>query len=368
MVGVAHRVGPVEAVTGDLVVVDGDVVDAELVDDRDADLRDIIDAWILAKDGSRNSGSPGVGPSNTERSYRRAIGQWLEFCARTGVHPMRARKVDVESWHRGLARTALPRTGRPPAKATLAHMVSVVASFYEFCVDEDYLEAVPVRSSTRPSAPKHSTTRGLSAVEAAKLRLAARDPEVASLRDRAIVEVLLGEGPRVAELAGLRIGSYGYNAGVRTLRVLGKGDKVREVRCSTAVVDALDAYLADRAAKDGVRVAQLDPDAPMFPSAAGGALSQQAVMRTVQRLAKAAGIADAHQLTPHVLRHTCVTLMLDAGVPIERVKEQVGHESITTTLRYDRSRTSLARSGVDTYAQYLDDVEAELVAAAASWA
>lgn len=307
----------------------------------------LIEQWLTARAKS----------DHTRKAYRADLDHWLTWCHSHQVDPMDPRKTDVESWHRDYAEQALPTTGRRPSKASVARKVAAVASFYNFLVDEDYLDAVPVRSSTRPQAPKQSTTVGLSAHEAVRLRAqaAAEGPTT-----RAIIDILLVEGLRVAELADLTIGSYGWNTGRRTIVVVGKGEKRRELVVGADVAAAVDDHLQHRATQLGADVARLDPDSPMFTNAAGGRVSQQSVMRTVQRLAKTAGIPSWPKLSPHSLRHTCATQMINAGVPINIVQDQLGHADLSSTLRYDRARGTIERSGMPTYEAYLRDIATTL--------
>lgn len=329
----------------------GPIVDAELVDDTGDDMDELIDNWLDAGNKS----------AHTRTAYIHDVGLWRTWCRGRGINPMHATKVDVDQWIRDLATTPNPHTRKPPAKATLARIVSAVSSLYDYLVDQDYLDAVPIRSSSRPQAPKRSTTIGLSAEETVQLIAEAR---TYGPRDHAIIDVLLVEGLRVAELADLMIRSYSWNKGRRTLIVIGKGEKRRELVVPPGTRACIDAHLHAHAAKLGVTVSDLDPDSPMFPSVMGGRLPQKTVMRMVQRLAKKAGIPAWSKLSPHSLRHTCVTGMLDAGVPIHVVQEQLGHEDISTTLRYDRARGSIDRSGTGSYEQYLQDVERNMEPAA----
>lgn len=329
-----------------LVPVDDVVVDAELVDASDHDMGELIEQWITAR--ARKS-------VHTERAYRRDSDSWLSWCAGHGVDPMNARLSDGDRWIADLAARPGPRTGRPPAKASQARMISAVSSLYDFLFNRGYVDSSPIRTDGRPQGSKRSTTVGLSAEETVRMRVQARE---SGARDHAVVEVLVVEGLRVAELSDLNVRSYSWNKGRRTLIVVGKGDKRRELVVPTDVRAAIDNHLQVLATKLNLQgVDELDPDMPMFPSIAGGRLSQQAVMRTVQRLAKQAGISAWSKLSPHSLRHTCATNMLDAGVPINVVQDQLGHEDITTTLRYDRARGSLDRSGTGSYEDYLREIE-----------
>ena len=332
---------------------DGDVVDAELVDANGDDMGELVEQWITGR-ASRSV--------HTERAYRRDCASWLSWCALHSVDPLHARLSDGDRWIADLAARPGKRTGRPPAKASQARTISAVSSLYDFLFNRGYVDASPIRTDGRPQGSKRSTTVGLSAEETVKLRVQARE---GGPRDNAVIDVMVVQGLRVAELADLNVRSYSWNKGRRTLIVVGKGDKRRELVVSPDVRAAIDNHLQVLAKKlDLQTVDDLDPAMPMFPSIAGGRLSEQAVMRTVQRLAKQARIAAWSKLSPHSLRHTCATNMLDAGVPINVVQDQLGHEDITTTLRYDRARGSLDRSGTGSYEDYLRDVERNMAAAA----
>jgi integrase/recombinase XerD len=319
------------------------VVDEELAGDE-KEFSDLVELWLETRAKSEH----------TKTAYRTDSDLWMSWCSAHGVDPMKAEKTDVERWHRQLAETPT-RNRRPPARATLARRVSSVASLYDFLVEEDYVDKVPIRSSTRPRAEKESSTTGLSAEETVQLQGQATE---SGIRDEAIITILLVLGLRVAELTGLRVRHYRWQKGHRVLRVVGKGDKMRELIVQGPARKVLERWLAELAAKLGVDVDALDGDQLLFPSVAGGQLSQQSVMRTVQRLAKAAGIPSWSKISPHSLRHTCATIMLDAGVPINVVQVQLGHGDISTTLRYDRARESISRKlkGTGDYQAYLQQV------------
>lgn len=335
----------------DLVRVDdADVVDAELMPDAETEFRQHIEMWLTARAKSPHTRTAYVADSNA----------WLRWCAANGVEPMDARKTDVEKWHRQVALAPTRKTRRPPAQATLARMVSTIASLYEFLVDQDVLEVVPVRGSTRPRAPKESTTVGLSAQETVKLRAQTAGE---GARTQAEIDLMVVLGVRVSELSGLMYGSYGWNkGGRRTLQVFGKGAKTRTLVVDRGLRTSLDGWIAELAAALGVPAGQMERDQLLFPNRLGGPMSQQSVMRTVHRLAKAAGVESWEKISPHSLRHTAATNMLDAGVEIHKVQQVLGHEDVSTTQRYDRARGAIER--VDhaqaTYFDYLAKIAAEL--------
>jgi integrase/recombinase XerC len=136
----------------------------------------------------------------------------------------------------------------------------------------------------------------------------------------AILELLYATGLRVSELAGLDLAALDRDA--RTVRVVGKGGKERIVPYGAAAAGALDRYLGPRAAAAG----------PVFTSARGRRLGVRSVRTIVGRAARAAGVT--RRVTPHTLRHTFATHLLDAGADLRVIQELLGHSRLSTTQRY----------------------------------
>jgi integrase len=141
----------------------------------------------------------------------------------------------------------------------------------------------------------------------------------------------LHTGARVGEALALTTGDVTAERGHRVLRLAGKGGRTRVVPLPAPAAAALDAYTAGREGR-------------VFVTATGSALAQSEAYRTVQRLARVAGIEHAGRVTPHSLRHTAATSALDAGAPLRDVQDLLGHADPRTTRRYDRSRHNLDRS------------------------
>ncbi len=141
------------------------------------------------------------------------------------------------------------------------------------------------------------------------------------LRDRAMLETLYSSGIRVSSLVGLDVGDYDPRGG--TLRILGKGAKQQEVPLGEPAMQVLDAYLDERG-QPGIKE-------PLFINPRGGRLTT----RTVQRLAKRLGLQlGIGRVTPHMLRHSFATHLLDAGADLRAIQELLGHESLKTTQKY----------------------------------
>ncbi len=322
--------------TGDVAVA-GEVLDGAPTDlvpagtpDRVADL---VRQWLIAHGGRSE---------HTFIAYQARIRAWLTWCGQRGIDPLAASRSDVDEWHRLAAQIPTQR-GTPPSKATLAQWVSVVASWYRFLVDEDVIDTFPVRSRTRPKAPRDSSPVGLSAAQAAALQDRLQHE---SVLDRAILTTLLWQGLRISELLNLTVrDALSHNNGVATMLVHGKGDHLREISVAPEVAAAVAELIRHRFGDTGPdEVLQQRGTMLLFITTAGARPTKQSVTRTLKRVARAAGIPSHARLSPHSMRHTCATLLLDGGAPLHAVQGFLGHRSPETTGRYDRSRGALARS------------------------
>jgi integrase/recombinase XerD len=193
---------------------------------------------------------------------------------------------------------------------------------------------VPPARGSRLPAGRSATGGELAALLAA----CARDPSPAGVRDGALLAVLYGGGLRRAELAGLALGDW--LPAERVLRVLGKGDRQREVPLPPGAVAALDDWLALRG----------DWEGPLFPPVnkggriGRGRVTEQAVYAALAKRAREAGVDD---LSPHDLRRTYVGDLLDAGADIATVQKLAGHADVSTTARYDRRGGAARRAAAD---------------------
>lgn len=153
-------------------------------------------------------------------------------------------------------------------------------------------------------------------------------------RDRAMLETLYSSGIRVSSLVGLNVGDYDPRGG--TLRILAKGAKQQDVPIGEPAMQALDAYLDGRG-KPGMKE-------PLFVNPRGGRLTA----RTVQRLARRLGLQlGVGRVTPHMLRHSFATHLLDAGADLRVIQELLGHESLKTTQKYTHVTLQRLRQAYD---------------------
>jgi len=203
--------------------------------------------------------------------------------------------------------------------ASVGRKLAALRSWFRFLVRRGVLQRNAAREVRGPRLPKKLVSflpidEATALVEGKALRGAARP------RDVGILEMLYATGLRVSELAALELDAVD-RAG-RTVRVLGKGKKERIVPFGGKAARALEAYLGGRA----------DTRGPLFTNRRGGRLTPRAIHAIVGRGAAAAGIA--RRVSPHTLRHTFATHLLDAGADLRVIQEFLGHSRLSTTQRY----------------------------------
>ena len=250
---------------------------------------------------------------HTLRSYATDLRDCAAFLRRRGLGALpdadarviRGYLADLHA--RGLARTSIARR------------LATLRSFYRFLIRRGRARANPAREVRTPSLPRRLPGHLPIDQSEALFRQPFGDAE-ADRRDRAILELLYASGVRVAELAGLDVGDLDLREG--SVRVLGKGRRERVVPLGRKAIDALRAYLGARESGRG----------PVFRNRRGGPLTVRSLHRIVRGRARAAGLAG--RVTPHTLRHTFATHLLDAGADLRLIQELLGHARLTTTQRY----------------------------------
>lgn len=272
----------------------------------------------------------------TRRNYGQALRDFCLWARDDGgfsgdfndVTPRRVRDYVVERL-RPAGVAGLSRLSR----RTLQNHVAALRSLYRWMRLTGRAAANPLTGLVLPRAPrtlpKCFTERQAAAFLAPPPSGVPGPPDAGATRDAAILETLYGGGLRVSELCGLNRGDVDFESG--TVRVTGKGRRERTVPVGEVALDAL-AALADLTPGGA-------PDAPLFLAPAGGRLQPRFVQKLVKRRLAAAGLPS--DLTPHKLRHSCATHLLDRGSDLRHVQEQLGHASLSTTQIY--THVSLAR-------------------------
>jgi len=276
--------------------------------------------------------------ARTRRAYAGDLAAWLDWLGEVGVDALDARRVHVDLWVRQLLDAGA-------AASSTSRRLSALSSWYRHLVEHDLIAANPAAAVRRPAVdPDHTATVGLDRDQArAFIAAADADRGPARLRTAATARLLLHIGLRVDELAAADVADLGHDRGHRVLTVTRKGGRRATVVLPPATAAAVDAYLAARGDEAG----------PLLATASGGRLDQAALWKLVRRLARAAGIPSWERLSPHSLRHTAITLALDAGAHLRDVQDFAGHRDPRTTRRYDRARDTLDRNAAYTLTAYL---------------
>jgi integrase/recombinase XerD len=230
----------------------------------------------------------------------------------------------VSSWQEvnRLSLTAFVRDlrERDLAPSSIARKVASLKSFFQFLVRDGLLERDPSAELERPKTARY-LPRVLNQAEITRLV-----EQPVDLRDRAILELLYAGGFRVSELTRVNVLDLDLESG--TVRCLGKGGKERVVPIGRAAVRAIEGYLADLRPRLRPRQAER----ALFLNYAGRRLTRQGIWKVVKEAARDAGIQK--DITPHTLRHTFATHLIENGADLRAVQEMLGHADISTTQLY----------------------------------
>jgi len=215
------------------------------------------------------------------------------------------------------------------AKSTIARKLAALRSFYKFLVRVGHLEASPVSVVRTPRQDKR-LPKFLDVQEITALLEAPDSTTLLGARDRAILETIYSSGLRVGELTGLNIEDMDEFA--EALRIRGKGKKERIVPLGGKAIEAIQAYHVMRQSAFGEA-----RRGPLFVNKAGRRINERSIRRKLDKYLRIAGI-PVH-VSPHALRHSFATHMLNAGADLRSVQEMLGHESLSTTQIYTHLTT-----------------------------
>jgi integrase/recombinase XerC len=264
----------------------------------------------------------------TVRNYEREIEEFMEFARGQGVGSWHS--VDLPLLRRWLAWL----TTQGFARASIARRVSELRSFYRFLQREGVVEANPLLGLSAPKVPRR-LPRYLNVQETMALLAAPATDTPQGLRDRAILELFYGAGLRIGELVSLDIGHL--DLGRNEVLVLGKGDKERVALMGDPARAALSRYLTQGRPQLG-RTQTRDA---LFLNRFGRRLSTVSVTKMLHKYGEQAGIEQ--RVTPHMLRHSFATHLLDGGADLRAVQELLGHENLVTTQIYTHVSQSQVR-------------------------
>ncbi|WP_020577438.1 site-specific tyrosine recombinase XerD [Actinopolymorpha alba] len=264
--------------------------------------------------------------ANTLSSYRRDLRRYADFLAARGLgQPEKVSEGDVTAFliqlregdadHRALGASSAART------------VVAVRGFHKFAHREGLTTADPARD-VRPPAPPRRLPKALPVADVERILDAAGTPGTPlGLRDRALLELLYGTGARISEAVGLDVDDLDLSSGSVLLR--GKGGKERVVPVGSYASEAVAAYQVR--ARSALAAAGRGTPA-LFLNARGGRLSRQSAWTVLRNAAERAQVTV--EVSPHTLRHSFATHLLDGGADVRVVQELLGHASVTTTQVY----------------------------------
>jgi integrase/recombinase XerD len=260
---------------------------------------------------------------NTLAAYRRDLEVYARYLAEIGItDPDEVADEDLEAyvaWLRG--RTS--SRGRPYAQSSLARLIVAVRGYHRFLLHDQLASNDPSASLGTPRTSR-PLPKALSIAEVERLLAAPVGATPLTRRDRAMLELLYGAGLRISELVGLDVDDL--DPVERLVRVHGKGDAERLVPYGDLAADALDAWLVQGRPSLGVR------GPAVFVNARGGRLTRQGAWKLITGHAERVGLAE--RVSPHTLRHSFATHLLDGGADVRAVQELLGHASVTTTQIY----------------------------------
>jgi integrase/recombinase XerD len=275
--------------------------------------------------------------AHTIRSYRTSVGSYLAWLDERGVGWRAPSRAELRAY--------LAVLGATSAKTTVAQRLAAIRAFHRWAAREGLAPGDPWSAIATPRQPRR-LPRVLEVDQVARL-LTAVDDELAdastasparvalstalAVRDHALVETAYAAGLRISELAAADLGSLDLRRG--EVRVLGKGRKERIGLLGRPAVGALEAYLEDgRPVLLARRVAGSAPPTQLFLNHRGDPLGVRGLRYRLDRLCRHAGLPEG--VSPHTLRHSFATHLLDGGADLRVVQELLGHESLATTQVY----------------------------------
>ncbi|EKF23585.1 tyrosine recombinase XerD [Mycolicibacterium hassiacum DSM 44199] len=269
--------------------------------------------------------------ANTLSSYRRDLRRYAEHLLRRGIDDLaKVTEADVSDFLVALRRGDPKTSAAPLSAVSAARALIAVRGLHRFAAAEG-ITAIDVASAVKPPTPSRRLPKSLTIDEVLALLEGAGGDGAAdgplALRNRALLELLYSTGARISEAVGLDVDDIDTEA--RSVLLRGKGGKQRLVPIGRPAVSALQAYYV----RGRPELARRGRGCPaIFLNARGGRLSRQSAWQVLQDAAERAGITAG--VSPHVLRHSFATHLLDGGADVRVVQELLGHASVTTTQIY----------------------------------
>ncbi|PIK20180.1 site-specific tyrosine recombinase/integron integrase [Prevotella intermedia] len=267
---------------------------------------------------------------NTLDAYIRDVDKLLKFLSDEEKTPQEAKLEDIENFAATVCDLGI-------GARSLARILSGVRQFYRFLVLDGYMEADPTELLESPKQPQH-LPEVLSTAEVDMLERAIDLSKWEGHRNRAIIEVLFSCGLRVSELTHLKLSNLYREE--QFVRVMGKGSKERLVPISPKALQELDYWFADR---NQMKIKEGEEDY-VFLNRRGAHLTRTMILIMIKNYARDAGIKKT--ISPHTLRHSFATALLEGGANLCSIQAMLGHESIGTTEIYTHIDTTTLREEI----------------------
>jgi integrase/recombinase XerD len=274
-------------------------------------------SWLVSERGRS---------ANTLAAYRRDLRAYCTFLAARGSELKTVEAGDIEAFVNG-------RRGAGAATASVARQLAAIRILHRFLADEGMRPDDPTAGLDGIRVPA-GIPHPLSEAEVGALLAAPPANDPVGRRDRAVLELLYATGARISEVCGLSLGDFDHDE--QLVRLYGKGGKERIVPYGSYAAAAVAEWLGPggRRNLEPLRWARRGDAEAVFLNQRGARLTRQAAWAMVKKYGAQVGIAD--KLSPHVLRHSCATHLLDHGADLRVVQELLGHASISTTQVYTK--------------------------------
>ena len=272
---------------------------------------------------------------NTCRAYKNDLKEFISFISESGLLRKAGQKNSesprADELNGLMIREYLGFLHKKNKKTTIARKLSAIRSFFRYLVKNGVIPENPAELILTPKQDQTIPVY-LPVDDMFRLLDSIKTDTLPGLRNRAIFETLYSSGIRVSELAGMNLVDVDFSRGV--IRVRGKGDRERIVPIGRKALNGIKAYRERQKSKGDFRIAgngKGEAD-PIFLNKDYGRLSTRSIARILDKLIKEAGLSMP--VSPHGLRHSFATHMLDAGADLRIIQELLGHKSLTSTQKY----------------------------------
>jgi integrase/recombinase XerD len=268
--------------------------------------------------------------ANSVASYKNDLDRLAGWATRNDLDLLKLTRQDLREWLIDLASEKLSENSK-------RRMVSAVRGFYKFLMFEGHVEKNPADDLVSPQKGVY-LPRFLNQSEIETLLAAPDTSTETGLRDRAILELMYACGLRVSEVVNLKIENIDLDAGILT--TTGKGNKTRRVPVGTSAVEWVSSYLAVRRKQENIEIANL------FTRASGQPLTRQLIHSLIKTYADQCGLDG---ISPHTLRHSFATHLVQNNADIRSVQQMLGHADISTTQIYTHITSTQLKKNYDRF-------------------